>query len=286
MTETTRCPVCHRREAADGLVICGTCLRRTDDDLARIAELTHEATWQIAQKATAGQYAASSAFGRLPINLEALDAAMGYDVLPRLETWERMWREHAGLVRYGLATENTTASVDRSVGFLRANLALMAEAPGWPIDDFAADVHAFRYGDRGDPDLGIPPTIGLERFSAERDNRRAGIRIECPADHPEADGRLCGATIVVDADMPTQDVTCHRCGTVWTSQRLVLVAKFTPGGMRSWATAEELARFLEVGHATIAKWARRGLVAKMRTRDGWVYDIQQASQAHLDGVAG
>jgi hypothetical protein len=281
VTDDIRCPICQRRAPADGLVICQPCMGRIDDDLARIVELTHEAAWQIAQKAVAGQYASSSAFGRLPINLEALDAAMGYDVLPRLEQWERMWREHAGLVRYGIATENTTASVDRSVGFLRANLALMAESPDWPIDDFAEDIRAFRYGDKGDPDLDIPPTVGLERFSAERDNRRSGIRIECPGDHPDEDGRLCGRVVIVDPDTPRQEVECPRCRTVWTSQRLVLVAKFTPGGMRSWATAEELSRFLEVGHATIAKWVRRGLVAKMRTRDGWVYDIQQASQAHV-----
>ncbi len=174
----------------------------------------------------------------------------------------------------------------RSCEFLRANLALMAETPDWPMDDFAADVKAFRWGDKGDPDLGIAPTSGLERWDPEREERRAGVRIECPADHPDEDGRLCGYRLTIDPERPRDEVECRRCGTVWTSQRLVLVAKFTDQGVRAWATAEELAKFLEVGTATVGKWARRGLVAKMRTPDGWVYDIQAASRAHVETIAG
>lgn len=278
-----RCVVCTRSDPADGWTICRRCLDRLDDNLARIAELTADAVWLIARRANGNIRGNGDS---APINLDALDAALGYGVLPRLETWERMWREHTGLVRYGIATENNPATVDRSCAFLRANLALMAEKPDWPIDDMAADMKAFRWGDPGDPELGIPPTIGLERWDPEREDRRAGVRIECPGDHPDADGRLCGYQLTVDPERPREDITCRRCGTAWTSQRLVLVAKFADCGMKAWATAEELGAFLEVGHATIGKWARRGLVDRMRTRDGWVYDIQQASRAHVQALPG
>lgn len=278
------CPICAKRPPADGWTVCQGCAGRLDGDLERIAELTAMAAWTLSPRANRNQAATHDDL-RAPINLAALDAALGYDILPRLEAWERMWREQRGLVRYGIATENETASVRRSVDFLRSNLPLMAEDADWPIDDMAADVSAFRWGVKADPDLGIAGIPGLEQFDPEREERRAGVRVDCPADHPDSDGRLCGYRLVVDPERPRDPVHCRRCGTEWTSQRLVLVAKFAPGGMKAWATAQELAKFLDVGTATIGKWARSGLVAKMRTPDGWVYDIQQASQAHA-GVAG
>jgi hypothetical protein len=302
MTDETKCPICARRQPADGLVTCAPCLGRIDDDLARIVELTRLAADWVSEKGT------SSATGgtrpvpgsRPPLNVNALDACLGLGggildpdphngqvddrlpVMETLESWERMTREHYGLGAYGpaslgrsraLAAQQARSgvpgppvTVKGSAGFLRAWLLRMAEDATFPLDDLAREVKAMR----GDLE-GLNPDKG-----------QTGLRIDCPADHPDADGRLCGYHLRIEPAMPTQDVECRRCGTVWTSQRLVLVARFAPGGMKAWATAHELAEFLEVGHATVAKWARRGQVARMRTSRGWVYDIQQASQVHLE----
>lgn len=287
MTEHA-CVICAKRPHDDGRTCCTPCLDRVLSDLERLGELTAAASFATGIRANGNNHGPTSSELRAPINLDALDAALGFGVLPRLEAWERMWREEVGLARYGQATENDSASVARSVAFLRAQAARMAETDGWPIEDFAADLNALRWGSKADPELGRAPIPGLERFDPEREHARAGVRIDCPGDHPDADGTLCGYHLTVDPVRPREEVPCRRCGTTWTSQRLVLVAKYAPGGMKSWATAQELGKFLEVAPATIGKWSRRGKVDRMRTREGWVYDIHQASQAHLSdsGLAG
>ncbi len=286
-----RCVLCARREPSDGMTICGGCLDRISADLYRIAELVDAASRALTPATRPGNGGHTVPSSRPPLDVDALDAALGLGggivdpdprdgivqaapvVLATLEDWIRMTREEAGLSPYGAATEAQRVTVASSVDFLRSWLPWAAERPDWPIEEYAREIRDLRGS--------------LERFDPDREQARAGVRIECPGDHPDADGTLCGYRLTVDPSRPTEDVECRRCRTVWTSQRLVLVARFAPGGMRAWATAHELAEFLEVGTATIGKWHRRGLVTRMRTTRGWVYDIQQASAAHVDaGVAG
>lgn len=48
---------------------------------------------------------------RPPLDVAALDAALGLDVLPLLEDWEKLVREHFGLSRYGPASLARNQSV-------------------------------------------------------------------------------------------------------------------------------------------------------------------------------
>lgn len=272
----TLCPVCCRTEPNTGWTICGKCHQRISDDLARIAELVEaSARWTPRKTGNAGVRTVPGS--KPPLSVHILDAQLGLGggicdpdpyngrvdplptILPTLESWIRLVREMAHLAPYGAATEAQTVTVGSSVQFLRSWLPWASEAVEFPIDDYAAEIRSLR--------------ASLDSLDPERD--RPGLRIACPGDHPDADGRLCGYRLVIETGAgDRQPVVCVRCGTEWDVRRLVLVAQSTGGGMRAWATAAELADHLRVGTATIGKWARRGLVAKMRTPDGWVYDIR------------
>lgn len=99
------CPVCTRRDPADGLTVCAVCLGRIDDDLARIVELVALAGDWLHPRATGTSEGSRSVPGsRPPLSVDVLDAAIGLDVLPLLESWERLVREHFGYGPYGPAS--------------------------------------------------------------------------------------------------------------------------------------------------------------------------------------
>lgn len=299
MTDAIRCPICARREPADGATVCGICLGRIDDDLARIPELCDWAATQIAGSTAANMAGSGIAAHKIPIDAAAIDAATGL-ASQRLEYWERLTREHFGYTPWPpLRTDDNrlVAALRRSrgvidpewsvkgcVGFLRAQLALIAERADYPIEEFAGDVHAIRWGVKADTDLGILGETGLERFAQDADEQKPGTRIKCPADHPDADGRLCGAWLIVDAARPADLVICHRCRTDWTAERLVLVAQAVPSAEPIWSTAEPLCRFLKIHARTLHGWVKAGDVTRRWTPDGWIYDVHQAATRNRTSI--
>ena len=98
------CPICARREPADGLTIDAVCLARIDDDLARIVELVAQASDWLHPRTGGSAGTRSVPASRPPLDVAALDAAIGLDVLPLLESWERLVREHFGYGPYGPAS--------------------------------------------------------------------------------------------------------------------------------------------------------------------------------------
>jgi hypothetical protein len=98
------CPICAKREPADGLTIDAACLGRIDDDLARIVELVAQASDWLHPRTGCGNTTRAVPTSRPPLDVAALDAAIGLDVLPLLESWERLVREHFGYGPYGPAS--------------------------------------------------------------------------------------------------------------------------------------------------------------------------------------
>lgn len=201
------CPVCARRDPADGLTVCAVCLARIDDDLVAIVTLTRAAADHLtpATKPSAG--GGSKPGSRPPLDLGALDDAMAARALPMLEEWERMYREHAHMAPYGpvslyrarhgaLTPDATLGGV---VAFLRAQLARMVEDAEWPIEVMAAEIHEHR---------GL-----LARHDDDRPQRKPGIPLNCLADHPDADGRACDWRLWTDG---RNVVTCPQCQTAYT----------------------------------------------------------------------
>jgi hypothetical protein len=215
------CIVCQKAEPHDGWTVCNGCLGRLDDDLARIVELTRLAADRLIRETKGSSNGSRSVPGsRPPLDLAALDAAMGLDVLPLLDSWERMIRECYGLSPLGpatrarsgaLAAERARSGVPGppvtvlgSCGFLRAWLLRMAETPDFPLEELAREIREAVHS--------------LERYDPTREGRRDGVPVHCTSDHPDADGRTCGYQLWTNgADI----VTCGRCLTRWTPDDLL-----------------------------------------------------------------
>ena len=266
----TPCVICTRNPPRDGATICDHCLARLDDNLARIAELVSWASNWLQPRQGRSNGGRSVPGSRPPLDVAALDAAMACDVLPVLESWERLTRETYGLAPYGPASLSRNAAMAKGgavtppvtvkgcVAFLRANVARIAETADYPIDDLARELREL--------------TTSLEHLDPLRDNVDTDrSRLKCPAEHPDADGRNCGNWLLVDPERPREDITCRRCHTTWTSERLVLVALATPGDP-IWMTAQPICAWLGVGAVTLNKWVRAGHV----TRRGTLYNVQEA----------
>jgi hypothetical protein len=219
----TPCIVCQTAEADRGTV-CAGCLARIDHDLERIAELTRHAADQLIPETRPGNGGRSVPGSRPPLDVAALDDAMGHDVLPILDSWERLVRDFYGLTPLGIATErperapqtpqnatgvvpdpyHSTIALRASVGFLRSWLLRMAETADFPLADLADEMHQLHGR--------------LKRYDPDRAGPRNGIPVSCPADHPDADGRGCDQALRTDG---SDIVVCPRCYTQWTPEDLL-----------------------------------------------------------------
>jgi hypothetical protein len=269
----TPCLLCGRNDPEMGLA-CRACLNRVDDDLAAIPTLTALAADAVTPSAGAqGGGARGKPGSRPPIDLDAVDGALGLDSLPILEAWERMWREWRSLSPYGpvsLARSSRQrrgeppATLVGCVAFLRAHLALMAEARDFPLDDYAREVAGVRRR--------------LNRFDPAR--KPAAWRVPCPAPHADGDGRLCGWRLAIDRDDLRAAFDCPACHSPWTADRLLLVALADPTAV-VWATLGDCEAVTGVNARTLRRWAEAGHVG----RRGGMYDVGSALRACQSGGA-
>lgn len=269
MTEL-RCVICTRNQPRDRASICGHCLDRIDDNLARIEELTRWAAGWLAPRTGTGDTGRSVPGSRPPLAVEALDAALGNDVLGILEPWERTVRQDNQLAPYGAHTALHGASVATTVAFLRSWLLRLSEDPTFPIEVFAGEVTTLRFGGK----FGDEKFSGLEHLDPDHD--KAGTRYPCTAPHPDDDGRECGYRIVIDPQLLGGDLTCRRCGNTTTGGRIILAALSDPG-VTVWAVPEDIAGF-GIDPATLRQWHRRGHIR----RNGNRYDVGAAWRRRME----
>jgi len=269
MTDTT-CVVCQRRDHADGWTVCRGCLDRIDGDLERIVELVSWASNWLQPRAGRSNGGRSVPGSKPPLDIASLDAAMANDVLPLLESWERLCREHFQLSPYGPASLSRNAALAKGgpitapvtvagcVAFLRANLARIAETPDFPVQEMSEELLDARHH--------------LERLDPLREPGEGGKRLLCPAPHPDADGRMCHNHIYLIPGQPKDDIYCRRCGTTWTTNRLKLLCLHdeTQSIMR---TPEEIVQIVNVSKRTLQRWAAKGEVK--HERQGNRYDLGQ-----------
>ena len=248
-----KCVVCGRHEPTDGHTTCSRCIGRLDDDLARLPELARLASEALMPRQRAGDGGHAVPGSKPPLDLAALDAALGNDVIPVLESWIRLIREEAGLVPYGVATAAHTVTVDTTVTWLRSWLLWAAERTDFPIGELSREVRDLR--------------IVCERFDPDHD-RPDGMRIPCGQPHPDADGRDCGYRIIVTAGRPADDLECRRCGHITTAGRLILVALNDPN-VTVWAYPDVIEATLGIPGRTLRRWAISGQVP----RNGSRYDV-------------
>lgn len=257
-----RCVIDGRNQPRPGATICGHCLVRLDDNLARIAELTRWASAWLMPRTGHGEGGRSVPGSRPPLDIASLDACIGNDALPVLESWERLIREEAALSPYGAATATEPATVARSVTWLRGWLMWASERGDFPIETFAQEVRELR--------------DSLEHLDPDHD-RPAGERYPCTAPHPEADGRECGYRLVVDMTHAADDITCRRCGTTTTGGRIILAALSDPA-VTVWAYPADINDALGIAEGTLRQWHKRGQIR----RNGNRYDVGAAWRRRMD----
>ena len=266
-----RCVIDGRNQPRPGATICGHCLARLDDNLARIAELTRWASAWLMPRTGHGEGGRSVPGSRPPLDVNALDVALGQDVLGVLEPWERIVRQDHQLTPYGAHTAIRGATVASTVEFLRSWLLRLIEDTSFPIDQFAAEVKTLRWGGK----FGDEKFTGLEHLDPDHD-KPDGTRVPCSAPHPEGDGRECGYRIVINMDRAADDVTCRRCGNVTTGGRIILAALSDPR-VTVWAYPADIASF-GVDPTTLRKWHERGHVRKNGNR----YDVGAAWRKRME----
>lgn len=108
-----RCVICARNQPRPGATICGHCIGRIDDNLARIAELTAWASRWLMPRSGHGEGGRSVPGSKPPLDVASLDGAMANDALPICESWERLVREFFCLSPYGPASLARNASDPR-----------------------------------------------------------------------------------------------------------------------------------------------------------------------------
>lgn len=271
LEELQRRPVkpCRRVDAAEGMLVCRRDYERLEKQLRAIPELYALALGELQPGQGSGGRSSEVSIG---LRVSALDLRAGGDVLERLATWERDWREHFELdpVRSGTGTQQALDRYARGrrdaagtslvgvCGFLLAHLHRACQSH-YAIDEFAhdlADIHAAAQ-------------------AAANIGQRPGWVVDCPADH--GDG-ICSARLRVTGEHYGSTITCPRCRTQWEIGRLLRVVGSTRGA-EVWLPAEEVGLLVGLNERTLRKWSSKGLVR----REGGRYSVDDVRQVIAEG---
>jgi hypothetical protein len=251
------CPVCRRPDpGGQSWATCAMCVQRVDQQLGELLEahaLASLPEYLIPSRSGDGAGPVSGSHER-PIGLDVavLDLALGEDQLAVLEQWERWWREHWGLTPYG---EASGSRLERAVSHGSAEEVTLCGVVGWlrvwwptaatvvdpPPEEFAHEVRQ----------------LHARALTALRMVEPKPTTIACPAD---LDDGLCGHRIPLTGD--GADLYCKRCGTRWTTARLLLVAAVS--GARVEISVEDAMHHYGCSRSTITRMLARGQLRRGR----------------------
>jgi len=197
LNEAPRCPCCAQRKPDLGIA-CSTCRDLSGRRLSDLLEL-----YALTEGELVPGRGGSRSTGRgLGLRIDALDFVTGHDILPRLEVWERDWRETRSLSaqpsRGNLAgLPNAVATLSGVVDFLTVHLT-WAYSEHEAVDEFHGDLAMLH---------------GQARRAARVASPHVSV-ITCPADGGK-DGR-CGHELVLhdlDLEGSIDAMPAARCGT-------------------------------------------------------------------------
>jgi hypothetical protein len=237
-----QCVIC---QASTDRMACMKCQRRISDHLGDIVNYASLAEQELLPGRGGDGRSTERSLG---IRLQALDLVAGNDVLPILESWERMYREEWGYAPWGPTTlergqgkaDQATAYLTGTVAFLRANLDRICEHPA--VDDFHGEV----------------TQVWRQAREAARQQPRQAWRVTCPAD---ADDGECGNVLRITGEDFGKDVTCRTCRTTWPTDRLLMVvASSTEADL--WIDTEAAARHTGVPEASLRRYAKQGKIKR------------------------
>jgi hypothetical protein len=225
---------------------CPKCQNRINKRLTEIVEFTALAEAELLPGRGGDGRSTERGLG---IRLDALDLVAGNDVLPVLESWERMFREEWNYAPWGPTTEargqgqanQVMAYLIGTVRFLRQNMDKIAQHPA--VDDFASEVTSCWH---------------QARNAANRQPRQAW-QVTCPTDTDDGE---CGTILRVTGKDFGHEVTCRKCRTTWPTERLLwVVASSTEADL--WVDTDVAVRHTGVPESTLRRWAKEKRVRKM-----------------------
>ena len=192
------------------------------------------------------------------VRLDKDDPSSAVPLLVMLEDWCRIIRDERGYVSYGIATEGRPVTITGVVGFLVAQVDYMCDEPTFSLEQLADNVHR---------------AIGILRTLDPAHERRDGWGIPCPADVDFEDGgdpEVCGRRLTIarhdDGRLDVHsDIHCPDCGTVWTAQRLLLVA-LADDRVTVWGYPEAITAALGIPRTTLQRWAEHGTIRRLGGR--------------------
>lgn len=245
---TTPCTICTKPTEQVGL--CARChngLHKKLDDILEFWQLAHDEL--LPGRSGSGGRSSERTIG---LNVNALSFIAGHDILGCLHEWEKLIREARELTPPALVAKAKSLEdeITQGVKFAQANLA-WSGTQDW-IADFAGEVK----------------DIHSQGMQAAKQFVEKTRRIPCPATMP--DGQYCEKPLKVDSDDPLKLFECRKCGTTWSTIRLIAVAMSNPQ-QPVWLDAEAIGTYLGMTYKNVHEFARRHKIA----RRGELFDLQQ-----------
>jgi hypothetical protein len=244
-----RCAICDKTITTPTTTLCARCIQRTNTNLNLVNDLTTQAQHWTTRHSTTRLVNVSSSTAPLSINI--LDAQLGHTALNILEDHEKAARHAINAAPYGLASaqRNTTTAAREALGtcirWLTANLTRLNTTPAYAIEALDADTND------------IVQT--LHQLDPSNDEPKTIVR--CPADHPTDDGNCNNRLALTDRNT---NVTCTRCQTTWTLERLVHVALAVPN-TEILFDGQWLIEWFGIRQATLNTWVKDKRIMKRGT---------------------
>jgi hypothetical protein len=270
MSDLGQCTICGK---ATENMACSQCERVMHRQLSEILDFVALAESNLVPGSGAGGRGTERPIG---IRVDALDLVAGFDVLPQLESWERMFREDYNLTKYGEVSgarsrvvmvrmpAHDGATIPPLVaisGYLSGTVLFLQQWLPRICDDHVA-VDEFAYELR---------QLHRQAQSASGQSPRTSWNVACPSDTDEGE---CGNRLRVNGEDFDGQVSCRQCKTTWPVQRLLLVAASSTNSA-IMLDPEAAARMYNVSIKTLHRWAKAGRIHKDHGR----YDVRQIQQA-------
>jgi hypothetical protein len=270
MNEQSQCTICGKTTQH---MACSQCERAMHRQLGEILDFVALAEANLVPGCGAGGRGTERPIG---IRVDALDLVAGFDVLPQLESWERLFREDYNLTKYGeVSGHRATVVMVRMPAHDGATIPPLVAISGYMsgtviflqqwlpriCDDHAA-VDEFAYELR---------QLHRQAQAASGQSPRNSWNVACPSDTDDGE---CGNRLKVNGEDFDGQVSCRKCQTTWPVQRLLLVAASSTSSA-IMLDAEAAARMYNVSTKTLHRWAKAGRI----TKDHGRYDIRQIQQA-------
>ena len=245
------CPLCNFAINAEGLCIrCHNRMHVQLDDLLELWKAAHDELLP-----GKGGHGSSSGERTIGLNVAALSFIAGDDILGLLHEWEKQVRCDRGLTPPAMLTKlPLEQEIAAAIEFAQKHLKWMGTQE-W-IGDFARELR----------ELHGSATAAARRFVEKV------RRIPCPADN--AEGMPCGNLLAIRDEQILDLFTCRRCGSEWSSYRLIAVA-LADQSQEFWLDIEAIAAWIGITERGVRQIVQRHGIAKR----GQLYDFKAILEA-------